>query len=62
LKYFRIFNRWGEMVFETTDIEKGWDGTFSGTPQPFGVYVYQVSAETSTGKIIEKHGNTTLIR
>jgi len=62
LNYFRIFNRWGNMVFETTDINKGWDGSFNGVPQPFGVYVYEVEATTSTGKIFEKHGNTTLIR
>jgi len=62
LKYFRIFNRWGNMVFETTDINKGWDGDFNGVPQPFGVYVYEVEAVTSTGKIFEKHGNTTLIK
>ncbi len=62
LNYFRIFNRWGNLVFETTDIDKGWDGEFNGVPQPLGVYVYEVSATTSTGKIFEKHGNTTLLR
>jgi gliding motility-associated-like protein len=62
LKYFRIFNRWGNMVFETTDIDKGWDGTYKGVSQPLDVYVYQVEAVTSTGKIFLKHGNTTLIK
>ncbi len=41
LKYFRIFNRWGNKVFETKDIEKGWDGTYKGQlPQPLVVYMY----------------------
>ena len=62
LNYFRIFDRWGVMVFETTDISKGWDGSYKGTPQPFGVYVYEVSAVTSTGTNFTKHGNLTLIR
>jgi gliding motility-associated-like protein len=47
LNHFRIYDRWGIVVFETTDIDKGWDGTYKGTPQPFGVYVYEVSAVTS---------------
>jgi gliding motility-associated-like protein len=62
LNYFRIFNRWGNLVFETTDIDKGWNGEFHGTPQPFGVFVYEIEAVTTTGKIFQKHGNTTLIR
>lgn len=62
LKYFRIFNRWGNLVFETTDIDKGWDGTYNGAPQSMGVFVYDVQAVTSAGKLFQKHGNTTLIR
>ncbi len=62
LKYFRVYNRWGNMVFETTNIDEGWDGTFNNKPQPFGVYVYVIEAETNDGTIFEKHGNVTLIR
>ena len=62
LKYFRIFNRWGNMVFETDNIDKGWNGEYNGVPQPFGVYVYEVEAVTTTGRLFQKHGNTTLIR
>ena len=62
LNYFRIFDRWGQKVFETTDINAGWDGTFSGTAQPFGVYVYEIEAITSNGQNIVKHGNLTLLR
>ncbi len=62
LKYFRIWDRWGVKVFETSDINKGWDGTFNGKAQPFGVYIYEIGALTSTGREFLKHGNVTLVR
>ena len=62
LNYFRIYNRWGELVFETKQIEKGWDGRYKGKPQLLGVYVYTIDAVTSTGKRFYKQGNITLIR
>ena len=62
LNYFRIFNRWGNLVFDSKDIDKGWNGEFKGVPQAYDVYVYQVEAVTSTGKVINKQGNVTLIR
>ena len=62
LKYFRIFNRWGNKVFETTDIEQGWNGRFKDKEQPLGVYIYSIEATTSTGKPFKKDGNLTLLR
>lgn len=62
LNYFRIFNRWGNKVFETTNIDQGWDGTYNGTPQPFDVYIYDVFAVSKTGQEFHKQGNVTLIR
>jgi gliding motility-associated-like protein len=62
LKYFRIFNRWGTKVFETSDIDQGWNGQFNGSPQPMGVYVYMIEAYTNTGRRFYKQGNVTLIR
>lgn len=62
LKYFRIFNRWGTKVFETTNIDEGWNGQYNGTPQPMGVYVYMIDAVTNTGRRFTKQGNITLIR
>ncbi len=62
LKSFSIFNRWGAKVFETTDIEKGWNGRFNGEPQPMGVYIYTIEAQTSAGRPFIKQGNITLIR
>lgn len=62
LKHFRVYDRWGVIVFETTDIDKGWDGTFKGTPQPLGVYIYEIEAVTGTGRVFNKTGNVTLLR
>ena len=62
LNYFRIYNRWGNLVYKSSDIDAGWDGTYHGVPQPFGVFVYQLEAITSAGKVFKMHGNVTLIR
>ncbi len=62
LRYFRIYNRWGNLIFETTNIDEGWDGTLNGEPQPVGVYVYEVSAVSKAGTVFKKQGNVTLLR
>jgi gliding motility-associated-like protein len=62
LKSFRVYNRWGNKVFETSNIEQGWNGQYNGAPQPMGVYVYSVEAVTNTGKTFTRQGNVTLIR
>ena len=46
---FSVFNRWGLRVFYTTNPGQCWDGTWNGTPQPAGGYVYQISASTPCG-------------
>ena len=62
LIYFRVYNRWGNVVFETRKLGEGWDGSWKGEAQPFGVYVYDIQAISLTGKIINKSGNVTLLR
>lgn len=62
IKYFRIFNRWGQMIFHTTTNEHGWDGKISGTPQGSNVFVWMVSAIDYLGKPIFLKGTVTLIR
>ncbi len=60
---FRIYDRWGKVVFETTDVNQGWDGTINGTPAQFGVYVWEVDAYcANTLERISSTGNVTLIR
>ncbi|MDD4986459.1 MAG: gliding motility-associated C-terminal domain-containing protein, partial [Dehalococcoidales bacterium] len=59
---FTIFNRFGQMLFTTTDIEQGWDGTFNHMVVPEGVYVYVVKFTSATKKPYERRGTVTLIR
>jgi len=58
---FKIFNRWGECVFETNNLLEGWDGTFKGKKANIDTYVYYVKAEMYNGKIYEKKGTITLL-
>jgi large repetitive protein len=60
--YFRIFNRTGQLMFETTQYLKGWDGTFNGKPQPIGTYVWVVSGTDRDYKKVEMKGTVNLIR
>lgn len=62
LNYFRIYNRWGQMVFSTSQIGKGWDGTIGGSLQSTGNFVFMAQGIDYTGKTIFKKGNITLIR
>lgn len=62
LYYFRIFDRWGRMVFSTTDATKEWDGTYNGEPAPFGVYVWEAEGACFNEDRIRATGNVTLIR
>ena len=59
---FCIYNRWGEKVFESKDINKGWDGTFKDSKCSEGVFVYYLNATLKNDKQIMKKGNVTLIR
>jgi gliding motility-associated-like protein len=60
--HFMIFNRWGEMVFETKDITKGWDGNYKGMAADPGVFVYYLNALCVDGQKYTTKGNITLIR
>ena len=59
---FQIFNRWGELVFQTNDINQGWDGTFEGKRQPIDTYSYIVRVITHENVEISKAGVFTLAR
>lgn len=62
LKSFRVYNRWGTKIYESKDIDEGWNGTFNGEAQPMGVYIYTVEALDNEGHQFVKNGNVTLIR
>ena len=60
---FKIFNRWGEVLFETTDPSTGWDGMHpNGKEAIQGVYTWTVFAKGQNDKLIEKRGHLSLLR
>lgn len=58
----QIYDRWGKLLFATTDRRSGWDGKVGGQPQPEGVYVYRILAKGFDGKELRANGSVTLIR
>ena len=58
----RVFNRWGEKVYESNNQFAGWDGTYKGQLQNTNVFVYEVTATYLDGKTIDKSGTVTLVR
>ncbi len=60
--HLKIYNRWGELLFESKHIYDRWDGTFQGETVSEGVYVYQFTAtEAQSGKSIEQKGTITVL-
>ncbi len=58
---FRIYNRWGELVYESNDIDEGWDGRYKGEVQNMGTYSYYVKARSYEGEISTKKGTFNLL-
>ncbi len=58
----KIFNRWGEMIYSTTDLLKGWDGKFNGQPQPEGTYTFTATLKDKTGRSFKRDGSVMLLR
>ena len=59
---WKIYNRWGQVVFSTSDRSQGWDGTFRGQVQAMDVYTYTLDAEFTDGTKVRKTGDITLLR
>ena len=58
----RVFNQWGQLIFETKDGKKGWDGNYNGHAQPTGVYIYTVHVIFYDNTTYTKKGTINLIR
>ena len=58
----RIWNKWGELLFESYDYRKGWNGTYKGIAQPMDTYVYMVTFKDVDGIKVSKKGTFILIR
>ncbi len=61
-EWFRIFNRYGQLVFETNQWLKGWDGTFQGKKQPIGNYVWVLKGVDKNNRTVELKGTIMLIQ
>lgn len=59
---FRIFNRWGQLIYHGTDQREGWNGFFKNEKQEMEVYTYLVVAKMVDGQTIELKGNITLLQ
>jgi gliding motility-associated-like protein len=59
---WKIYNRWGQLVFHTTDRNATWNGTFKGKLQPMDVYVYTLDVIFTDGNTIRKSGDITLLK
>jgi len=62
MDFFRVFDRWGKMMYSNTEYMKGWDGTFSGQPAPVGTYVWLVQGKDIHGNTLLRKGTVTLVR
>jgi gliding motility-associated-like protein len=58
----KVFNRWGQVVFTTTERAKGWDGKVNGELQPAQVFVYMLQGKLKNGKVVMKKGTVMLVR
>jgi gliding motility-associated-like protein len=59
---FSVFDRWGQLVFTTTNISQGWDGAYRGSALPAGAYVWEVSASNPCSGPMFQKGTVLLIR
>ncbi len=62
LEYFRVYNRWGQMVYSSSTPGDGWDGRISGREQATDTYVWMVQGRDYTGRVIFKKGTVVLLR
>ena len=59
---WKIYNRWGQLIFQSGNRKSGWDGTYKGKLQPMDVYAYTLEVEFTDGKKVRKTGDITLLK
>lgn len=62
LEYFRVFDEWGRLVFETRNMQEGWDGTIGNYSAPLAVYVYTIKGQCENGADLLKSENVAVIK
>ena len=60
--YIKLYNRWGQVIYSSTNPKEKWNGTFKGAEQPVGTYVYETQGITDTGKVLNFKGTIQIIR
>jgi gliding motility-associated-like protein len=61
-RFFRIYNRYGQLVFSTVDAAKGWDGLIAGKQQGTATFVWQAEGVDYQGRLVERKGTVVLVR
>ncbi len=61
-RYFRVYNRWGQLLYSLSGESPGWDGTFKGIDQPTQTVVWMAEGVAVDGRTVRKKGTTVLIR
>jgi gliding motility-associated-like protein len=61
-KYFKVYNRFNQLMFETTNPDVGWNGSRNGTPQPMAIYIWVAVGIANDGSLVELKGQTLLLR
>jgi gliding motility-associated-like protein len=61
-KYFKVYNRFNQLMFETKNHDVGWNGTLNGTPQPMAIYIWVAVGVALDGTTVERKGQVLLLR
>jgi len=61
-RYFRIYDRWGSMIFNTVDPLTGWDGRIKGTEQPTATYIWMAEGVDYRGNVVQRRGSVIIIK
>ena len=62
LNYFRIYDRWGKLIFETNDLKESWNGLVNGKQAPLETYAWTIACVDADGKLLLRKGMVTMIR
>ena len=62
IHFFRVYSRFGQLVYDSSDPHQGWDGSVNGKQQATGTYVWMIEGKDYMGNLVARKGTVTLIR